>query len=188
MRRTEDGGVFLLGRHLDRLSRSAAYFSFSCDVGEIRKTVIDTGGPHESPSRLRLLLARSGVFELESSALPSENPRELRLARFRVDSTDPFLYHKTTRREVYEREPDVVLVNERDEITETAIANVAVFRGGKWVTPAASCGLLPGVMRAELLARDEIVEDVIHSKELAAGETIRCFSALRGVFDVRMAS
>jgi para-aminobenzoate synthetase/4-amino-4-deoxychorismate lyase len=113
------------------------------------------------------------------------------LSTVRVNSGDAFLQHKTTNRTVFEQarracdeQTDVILINEHDEITETTIMNLAVFRQGQWITPRASCGLLPGVMRAELLARTEIVEGVIPAGELRDGELIRCFNALRGVFDV----
>jgi hypothetical protein len=39
-------------------------------------------------------------------------------------------------------------------------------------------------MREELLERREIVEDVILAGDLQPGEPIRCFNALRGLFDV----
>ena len=111
----------------------------------------------------------------------------------RVNSRDPFLYHKTTNRGIYEEarrdcdiETDAILINERDEITETTIANIAVYRDRQWITPALSSGLLPGVGRAELLARGDILEGVIHIDDLMPGEPIRCFNALRGVFDLEL--
>jgi branched-subunit amino acid aminotransferase/4-amino-4-deoxychorismate lyase len=78
-----------------------------------------------------------------------------------------------------------LIVNLRGEVTETTIANVAVLRHGRWVTPPVECGLLPGVMRAELLARGEIVEAVVRADELVMGETVRCFNAVRGVVDAK---
>jgi branched-subunit amino acid aminotransferase/4-amino-4-deoxychorismate lyase len=132
---------------------------------------------------------------LEFGPLPSDIPGILRVSQVRVDSRDRFLYHKTTRRGLYEaaREgcssgEDVLLVNERNEVTEMTIANVAVFRGTKWVTPQISCGLLPGVMRAELLADGEIAEGVVRVDDLISGERIRCFNALRGVFEASLQS
>jgi hypothetical protein len=42
------------------------------------------------------------------------------------------------------------------------------------------------VGRAELLARGDILEGVIHVDDLMPGEPIRCFNALRGVFDLEL--
>src|SRR5205823_1385697 len=146
----------------------------------------------EAPTRVRSLLRRDGTFDLAFYALGSdETLRRLEVSTIRVSSDDPFLYHKTTNRGVYERaragcdpQTDVILVNERGEITESTIANIAVRRQGQWITPHMSCGLLPGIMRAELLAEGKIAEGTIHVRELVRGEIVRCFNSVRGVFDV----
>ena len=192
MRGTQDGNVFLLHRHLARLSGSAKHLSFSCDLENLRSSVLKAVEQNQKPSCIRVMLSRNGEFDIEFQPLPSTNPSRIRLSKVRVDSSNPFLYHKTTNRGVYEEsrrgcdsETEVILFNEKGEITEATIANIAVFREGQWVTPAVSCGLLPGVMRAELLSRGEIVEGVIRADELVPGETVRCFNALRGMFETK---
>ena len=188
MKVSTNGEVYLLERHLARLRVSAEFFSFQCDFEKLRDALRSA-----PPERLRLLLSRDGQYDLDSGPQPADNPRHLKLSPIRVDSADPFLYHKTTRRGLYEAarqgcdaETDVILVNERGEVTETTIANIAVQRNGRWITPSIACGLLPGVMRAELLAKGELVEGVIQSGELTPGETIRCFNALRGTWPLKL--
>jgi hypothetical protein len=56
---------------------------------------------------------------------------------------------------------DVLLYNPAGQITETSIANFSVKLGEQWITPKASCGLLPGVMRAELLELGLVHEGII---------------------------
>jgi branched-subunit amino acid aminotransferase/4-amino-4-deoxychorismate lyase len=191
MRVAEGGEVALLERHLKRLRQSARHFSFKYDSEQIRERIRDA--VPQSPSYLRLLLSQNGDMEMSSGPVPAGHAEHLKLSAVRVNSKDPFLYHKTTRREIYEKarqgcdaNSDVILVNERDEITETTITNIAVFRDGAWVTPALSCGLLPGVLRAELLARGDIVEGIIHPEDLALSDPIRCFNALRGIFEAEL--
>jgi para-aminobenzoate synthetase/4-amino-4-deoxychorismate lyase len=96
------------------------------------------------------------------------------------------LYHKTTRREIYERRAaarpdcgDVLLVNEHGEVTESTIANLVVEIGGELWTPPLACGLLPGVFRAELLRRDEIRERVLTPADLRRTEAIWLVSSVR---------
>jgi para-aminobenzoate synthetase/4-amino-4-deoxychorismate lyase len=139
------------------------------------------------------LLSHDGDVELSSGPFPGGHFERVKLSSVRVNSRDQFLYHKTTKRGIYEHarhdcdaDTDVILVNEFDQLTETTITNIAVFRDGQWITPTLSCGLLPGVMRAELLARGEIVEGIIHPEDLRSSDPIRCFNALRGVFDVEL--
>jgi len=191
MRVSANGEVHLLDRHLERLKKSADFFSFECNRERMRAAILQ-GVPHDGlPVCLRLSLVRHGEVNVKSSPLPDGYPRRLKLSSVTVHSGDVFLYHKTTNRGVYERagrecddQTDVVLVNERGEVTETTIMNIAVFRDGRWMTPTSSCGLLPGTMRAELLARGDLVEGVVAAKELQSGELIRCFNALRGVCEV----
>jgi para-aminobenzoate synthetase/4-amino-4-deoxychorismate lyase len=191
--RAQGGTAPLLRRHLERLNRSAAHFGFVCDLKEIQATIEKAARQTASPACLRLVLERNGAATIEVRPIPARNPHQLRIAPFRVNSSDPLLYHKTTERGLYERarsgmneDTDAILVNERLEVTETTIANIALFRRGRWMTPPGSCGLLAGAMRAELLDKGEIVEGVIALDDLVAGESARCFNALRGLFEARI--
>ena len=188
MRVSESGEVFLLDRHLDRLRNSARYFSFKYDSDRVKDAIAEA--TPRCAVCLRLLLSENGELQLETHPLPVGHAGRLRLSTVRVNSKDTFLYHKTTNRGIYEQarqecdeNTDAILINERGEITETTIANIAVLRDGHWITPALSCGLLPGVLRAELLARGEIAEGIIPADDLQSGEVMRCFNALRGVMD-----
>jgi para-aminobenzoate synthetase/4-amino-4-deoxychorismate lyase len=190
MRVLEGGEVYLLDRHLERLSRSARHFSFSLDRAKTRDDILKTAP--RNAACLRLTLSQDGQVLIRQSQLPAGYAQWLRLASVRVNSNGEFLYHKTTNREVYEAarrecddQTDALLSNDCGEITETTIMNVAVLRNGRWITPQLSCGLLPGTMREELLARGEIIEGVIQAAELQDGEVIRCFNALRGVYEAR---
>jgi para-aminobenzoate synthetase/4-amino-4-deoxychorismate lyase len=193
MRVTPASEVHLLDRHLERLSRSARFFSFECDLAGVREAIVRAVLRSERPVGLRLTLTKNGEISVESNPLPVGYVRSLKLSSETVNSSDVFLCHKTTNRGIYEKarkecddQTDVILVNERGEATETTIMNIAVFRDGRWTTPLVSCGLLPGVMREELVASGEIVEGIVPAKELKPGELIRCFNALRGVCEARL--
>jgi para-aminobenzoate synthetase/4-amino-4-deoxychorismate lyase len=193
MKVSSGGTIHLLSRHLERLGGSARYFGFACDLAGIHQAVMTEASRQPEPAMLRLLLSRGGAHELQFKPLPSAGRPLVRLrpSPITVDSANPFLYHKTTARGIYQRaragcgdEVDVILTNQRGEVTETTIANIAVLRKDRWVTPVVSCGLLPGTMRAHLLAEGQLVEGIIRLDELLPGEPIRCFNALRGVFEV----
>jgi para-aminobenzoate synthetase/4-amino-4-deoxychorismate lyase len=90
-----------------------------------------------------------------------------------VNSNDKFLFHKTTNRAIYDQAlaqrphaTDVILFNERGEITESSIANVVIELDGQIVTPPQSSGLLAGTFRAQLLEEGKICERVIYKEEL----------------------
>jgi para-aminobenzoate synthetase/4-amino-4-deoxychorismate lyase len=95
------------------------------------------------------------------------------LAKEAVDSNDIFLFHKTTRRDVYESArkhfpdyADVLLYNERGELTEFTIGNLVVEMDDKLYTPPICCGLLPGSFRAHLLETGQVEERVVRVEEL----------------------
>ena len=96
------------------------------------------------------------------------------------------LFHKTTLRDRYEdaalRHPDsddVILVNDRGEVTETTRANVAILLDGRWWTPPLAAGLLPGCERAVLLKDGTLDERTIAVDELKDAEAIAVLSSVR---------
>lgn len=188
--RWEPGAGFpLLARHLDRLAASAEYFGFACDRRRVAAAL--AAAAEAAPPgalRVRLTLSAAGEPSVAMAPLPPPPDRPLRLAidPEPVDPADPLLFHKTSRRDRYDRRrarwpqhDDVLLVNDRGEVTESTIANLAVRLGGRWWTPPLASGCLPGVYRAELLARGEIAERVIHSGDLERAEEIALLNAVR---------
>jgi para-aminobenzoate synthetase/4-amino-4-deoxychorismate lyase len=184
----QDAGFFLPAGHLDRLEGSARYFGFRHDREEIERRLADAvSSAFPCAQRLRLLLDREGGVSVEAVPLKlSPEPVRIAIADEPVDSREPLLYHKTTRRGVYERRAatrldcdDVLLINERGEITESTIANVVVEIDGERFTPLLACGLLPGVFRAELLRRGEVVERVLLPADLERAASIWLVNSVR---------
>lgn len=183
-------GYHLLARHLARLERAACYFGFSFHTEHVRAALDDAARGFPTASRrVRLTITAEGQPHIEHGPLPEAAgvPWKLALAREPVDPSDPFLYFKTTRRALYTRVrqehpgfDDVVLWNTRGEITESCIANVAIQRGGRWVTPPVSCGLLDGVLREELLARGELSEAIITVDEFRNASACALLNSVRG--------
>ncbi len=192
--RAENGTIVRLDRHLRRMAESADYFGydFCLDRAEAQLQEAVAGAP--MPARVRLLLSADGnvrveVYDLEE--LPEA--RRVSVAKSNVDSRNRFLFHKTTQRALYEtqlREAgavfDVLLYNERGEITEFTRANVVVQIGGQKYTPARSCGLLAGVFREELLEQGFIVERVVRRDELAQADRVWWINSLREWVDVEL--
>ncbi len=191
MRWTAADGVARLERHLARLAGSAEYFGFAVDLDVVRDRLagLDPATTLD-PARLRLLAGRRGELRLEAHPLElpaMQGPVRLGLATKPVDADDVFLYHKTTHRLVYEtaraRRPecdDVLLWNERGELTETTTANLVLAVDGRLVTPPVGSGLLPGVLRAELLEAGVVQDQVLTMDDLARCQTIILVNSLRG--------
>jgi para-aminobenzoate synthetase/4-amino-4-deoxychorismate lyase len=183
-----DGGWFLLDGHLDRMAASAEYFGYAFDGDDaVRRLEAAARGFGGGPMRVRLRLDRDGSIDIEATPhVLSTEPARVAIVAEPVDSHDPLLYHKTTRRAEYERRAairpdcdDVLLVNERGELTESTIANLVVRLDGTLWTPPLECGLLPGVFRAHLLARGEIRERVLYPADLERAEEVWLINSVR---------
>lgn len=188
-------GVWLEERHMERLQASAAYFAFQFNEENVRGAIAAAiEGHREQRLRVRLTLAEDGtsnvtVTELGQDATPS-------LMRYvvsptRLNSADPFLYHKTTRRELYDREwrkyhdevgaDEVIYLNQDGELAEGSRTSIFVQRGEVLVTPPLSAGLLPGTLRAELLASGRAVEESLRLKDLERGDACYLGNSVRGL-------
>jgi para-aminobenzoate synthetase/4-amino-4-deoxychorismate lyase len=118
---------------------------------------------------------------------------EIPLAGTPVSREDVFLYHKTTRRGVYEDalrsrpgSEDVLLFNDAGQITESTVANVAFEIDGEWCTPPIRCGLLPGTHRAYLLDRGKLRERIVPLEEALRVENVYLLNSVRGIRRVRI--
>jgi para-aminobenzoate synthetase/4-amino-4-deoxychorismate lyase len=189
-----DGGYPLQPLHLERLQSSAEYFGFGFDLDatfallEVNQKSLDRGTAY----KVRLLLDKSGALSIENLALEKQEATgRVGVSSSRTSSDDRFLYHKTTRRELYDESyrqarqngcDDVLFLNERDEVTEGAISNVFIETGGRLFTPPVICGLLPGVYRRHILETNACAtEKVLSRKDLEAADAIYLCNAVRGL-------
>jgi para-aminobenzoate synthetase/4-amino-4-deoxychorismate lyase len=150
----------------------------------------------DQPHRVRLVVPQTGSPRLQTTPMGLQTqPFKVCLAKTPVDSSNPFLYHKTTHRVVYEQAKqacpgydDVLLWNERGELTESSIANIIVEMAGGWYTPPVECGLLAGVYRSLLLEQGQVQERVIRVDELTAASQILLVNSVRRQWPAILAS
>jgi para-aminobenzoate synthetase/4-amino-4-deoxychorismate lyase len=188
-----DGGYALLEAHLARLAASAAYFGRQVDIAAVRGELAAQAARWPSaPQRVRLRVPPDGRPIIEAQPLaPLPSPYRVVWAAHPVNARDPFLYHKTTCRRVYDEAragaleaDDVLLYNAHDELTESCIANVIVAQEDGLVTPPVSCGLLAGTLRESLLAEGRVRERVITRADLRSNPRLYLANAVRGVWEV----
>jgi 4-amino-4-deoxychorismate lyase len=198
--RWEPGSGFLrFDRHLARLYGSAAELGFRYDPGKVGEALSSAVSGSGIAMRTRLVLSHDG--ETTASAQPYEPLAAdkvwlLRLARTRLDSHDTLLRHKTSRRQVYTharaeylitQADEVLLANERGEICEGTITNVFADLGdGMLATPRLDCGLLPGVLRGELLDEGRAREAIYSYDELKSAKTLFVGNSLRGLIPAKV--
>jgi para-aminobenzoate synthetase/4-amino-4-deoxychorismate lyase len=195
IRWSPDTGFVLLEEHLTRLERSAGYFGFAWDPDLVVECVDKEVTGHEAARQVRVVVGRCGTVTASSAAItepfvadPVAAPTiTVTVAEDPVSSGDVFLFHATTHRDAYEarrdRHPgvdDVLLVNERGELTETTVGNLALRFGDRWWTPSVESGCLSGAYRQRLLDQGRLRERAIAVHELYAADEIAVVDGIRG--------
>lgn len=188
-------GIVLEDRHFARLAGSAAYFGFAHDAAGVRAAVSNAlNGRENERLRVRLTLAEDGTVKVTVSDQPTagaDYEMGYVISPTRLSSANAFLYHKTTRRELYDTEwahynaacgsDEVVYFNENGALCEGSRTNIFIERDGKLLTPPLSAGLLPGTFRAELLASGRAVEAPLVLSDLESAEKVYLGNSVRGL-------
>lgn len=192
LRWTPSSGYGRLGLHLERMRRSALLLGFRFDAEAAARRLAELAAdfPPDADRRVRFELRRDGRLDLRAVPMPPEpeTPLRVALATRRVDAGDPFLRHKTTRRAIYDDAfaqaqaqgcDEAVLLNRQGFLTETTRGNLFLRRAGELLTPALHRGLLPGILRAQLIAAGEAREADLHLEDLQSCEAWFVGNSLR---------
>jgi para-aminobenzoate synthetase/4-amino-4-deoxychorismate lyase len=190
-------GFHLLERHLARLQASAHHFGYPFSRDAVIAALDAEAQRIGTPAALvRLLLAEDGTITVTSREITL--PTKDTVWRFvisdqRIDEKEPLFYHKTTRRQFYDREmerqkaltgcDEVVFLNTRGELTEGTRTTLFLEKDGRLFTPALACGLLPGTLREELLdlPRAAASEAMLTPADLARADRIYLGNSVRGL-------
>ncbi|WP_435416677.1 aminodeoxychorismate synthase component I [Parerythrobacter aurantius] len=175
-----EAGIALLEAHLERMKASAGALGFAFDRHAARNAIQALCFDLDAPARLRLTCARSGATTLEAAPLgdPWAEPVQCAILPLPVDSGDWRLRHKTSDRGFYEDAlavardagaSECLLLRDDGLLTEGCITNLFVEKDGVLVTPPAALGLLPGVLRASLLAEGAATEGEVRIEDLEHG-------------------
>ena len=188
-------GIARLEAHLARLTASATELGFAFDRHVVRNALQALCFDIAAPSRVRLLLARSGAHAIEIAPLPApfDAPAKVALLPLPVSPGDWRLRHKTSDRGFYEDAlaaaraagaDEAVFVDAEGRVTEGSFTNLFVERDGVCLTPPAALGLLPGVLRGALIDEGRAVEAELRIADLAGGFLIG--NALRGLIPAKL--
>jgi para-aminobenzoate synthetase / 4-amino-4-deoxychorismate lyase len=152
-------------------------------------------GARDARLRVRLLLDEDGRVSVTTTAIAAPQPGATMgyvVSPTRLHSGEPFLQHKTTERQLYDREwqhfhdtagaDEVIYLNERDELAEGSRTSVFIERDGVLLTPPLTAGALPGVLRADLLASGRAIEARLTPADLIApGAKVYLGNSVRGL-------
>jgi len=192
-------GYPLLKFHLERLSESSKYFDYKYSKKSVAAFLGKISKSFGNDSyRVRLLLDKNGG--INTSYVIVKRSDDLRLGIFsdkKTNSRNRFLFHKTTNRNMYDKEHkeyrkqgffDVIFQNEKNEVTEGAISNIIIKKGNMYYTPPVECGLLNGVYRRYLISEKtlNIKERVLSVEDIKTAEKIILTNAIQGMVPVKL--
>ena len=173
--------------HLERMCKSAASLKFKFEIIKIKDKILKIKS--QSRLRCRLTLRFDGKINLTTAPLsPNFKTWVLGVSDSILSSSDPWLLHKSSNRDLYDSErtnlPDgideFIYLNERNEVCEGTITNIFVKIAGHWLTPPLSSGCLPGVLRRKKIEDASCKVKIVTLSDLQGAEKITVGNALRG--------
>ncbi len=188
-----------LDEHLARLRDSAEYFGMPFDnsatLAALEAAAQDFTAGNEY--RIRLRVGNDGVPQTETTVLGPIVPSDfIRIAEDTTDSSDRFLYHKTTFRDLYNRYrvraekeqiAEYIFLNERNEITEGSITNIFIEKDGVLFTPPISAGILNGIYRQHVLATAKNArEKILNADDVRHADAVYICNSVRGLRKVAL--
>lgn len=173
--RIENGKIYNSGYHTARFNRTRAAFWEGISPLDLRTVV-------SPPSRAGIHKCRI-VYgkEIEEITYAPYQARQVSSLRLVVADTIDYTYKSADREELnllYAQKgmADDVLMVKDGYLTDTSMANVALYDGERWCTP--SRPLLRGTKRAELLDKHMIREKEIRQAHLGRYSKIMLFNAM----------
>lgn len=198
LRWSPQGGLARIERHMARLARSARRLGYPCRDEAVRQA-LDAACHGTTDLRVRLTLSALGEVRVTTGPAPAavDGSWRVALSDTPLDPEDPWLGVKSTRRAIYDRAreglcpgeiDEFLFLNRRGELCEGTITNLFLRHapGEPLLTPPLACGLLPGILREELLASGEAEEAVLPRKALAEAAEIWLGNALRGLIRAQL--
>ena len=192
-----------LERHLDRIEHSASALRIPFDRIQAKTLIANTCSELRSDLtyRLRLDLSADGTLSVSTGPLdPLPDSVKIFWAsqilpnHCTMYSGDPLLCHKVSHRALYDAAWqaavqqggfDALFVNEQGYVTEGGRTSIFIKSktDSQWLTPPLSAGLLPGVMRAELLSDPQFNarEANLTIQDVSMADEIILCNALRGI-------
>jgi branched-subunit amino acid aminotransferase/4-amino-4-deoxychorismate lyase len=181
-----DGKLVSLNRHMRRAADSARQLGISIPGEEtIRQEIV--GAMTQNPfaiGKLRICFGNKLFSITHEEYQERVEPARVNFFSETVNGSQHKLFPYDYRFSIIEAArdegfDDSILFNSKNEITESAVANLVFFINGEWITPPITAGLLPGVVRAIAIEECSVKVRPIHISEIPDVESALLLSSLR---------
>ena len=174
--------------HHGRLRGTCERLGIAVDHVQVAKVVANLR--FDAPQRVRLTVDLDGQID-ETHTPMAATPEQwtIGLAAAPVDAQNPWFGVKTTQRAIYDDArahlpvgvDELIFVNSRGHVTEGTITNIFVQKGGVLLTPPLNDGVLPGILRAKMIADGRTEVAHLTWDDVTASPCVYVGNALRGL-------
>ncbi len=176
----KNGNILNLEHHLNRIKRTIKYFKWKMKNGKwkINKEKIKSG-----EWRVRITYNQYGIKDIEFFPI-----KERKFKIFKVVEIDFDYNFKYKNRKLFSNlhsqfsNYDEFILVKNNFITDTTISNLAFFTGKEWITP--KYPLLKGTKRQELIDKNFLKTENIHSSDLKYFKKIALINAILGFKEI----
>ena len=189
---TVANGFDYLEGHMIRLMRAAGNLGHALNPGVVMATLDNSVAGKTDDTRVRICVSLQGNLSVQTAKLtPMPAKMRVRLNDGHVQSDDPAFAYKTSPMPLYDAArktvkdsadfDELLFINQRGELTEGSFTNIFARINGQLFTPPLTCGLLPGVLRADLLASGTAQERVLKPADLTGTTVLYVGNSVRGL-------
>ena len=134
--------------------------------------------PNEELLKCKVIYDEAGIIDVTFSAY---TPKEITSFKIIVDDNISYKYKSTNREQIdklylQKDDADEIIIIKNGLVTDTSIANIAIFDGNHWITPKKP--LLEGTIRNKLIDDRFLVQKEITIKQLLNSKQVALMNAM----------
>ena len=191
-------GVKNFSQHKKRLIKTANELKYPFKEVHFQnaiKSIISV----DKPQRVRLALNNLGEFNIQQSDYePYQINSEVTfsLSKYPLSDKVQVTRHKVSDRNFYDGErnrirqltdaDEVIFLNNKNEICEGSYTSIFIKKNELLVTPPLSSGLLPGILRADLLEKKQAIEGILTITDIIEADEVFLGNSLRGLMKAKL--
>ena len=185
---TPKDGIVRGKAHKARMMKSAKALGYPFNPAQY-DALTDGIKTETNDQHIRMTLSADGDLNLSQKDFVSLDRPKIMVSPHKLSKKVQYSKHKISRRNFYDKErerlkaltgiDEVIFLNESGKLCEGSFTSIFIEKDGKLLTPALKTGILPGVLRAELLrskkarTADLTEDDLLGAKNIYIGNSMR---------------
>ena len=185
---TPKDGIVRGKAHKARMMKSAKALGYPFNPAQY-DALTDGIKTETNDQHIRMALSADGDLNLSQKDFVSLDRPKIMVSPHKLSKKVQYSKHKISRRNFYDKErerlkaltgiDEVIFLNESGKLCEGSFTSIFIEKDGKLLTPALKTGILPGVLRAELLrskkarTADLTEDDLLGAKNIYIGNSMR---------------